>query len=119
MGRLHTRYAPVRRSPPGIATCDAPRLACVRPAASVHPEPGSNSPLYKMFCSKSLALISKVLFEITLLREWKKLLAAQILQRTLFDYIAIKNNFFLFAGFRLSASPVVLTAIFQRKVVQR
>ena len=27
---------------------DAPRLACVRPAASVHPEPGSNSPLYKI-----------------------------------------------------------------------
>ena len=24
----------------------APRLACVRPAASVHPEPGSNSSLY-------------------------------------------------------------------------
>jgi hypothetical protein len=72
-----------------------------------------------MFCFKSFALISKVLFEITLLREWKKLLAAQILQRTLFDYIAIKNNFFLFAGFRLSAFPVVLTAIFQRKVVQR
>ena len=47
MGRLHTRYAPVRRSPPGIATCAAPRLACVRPAASVHPEPGSNSPLYR------------------------------------------------------------------------
>jgi hypothetical protein len=23
----------------------APRLACVKPAASVHPEPGSNSPL--------------------------------------------------------------------------
>ena len=112
MGRLHTRYAPVRRSPPGIATCDAPRLACVRPAASVHPEPGSNSPLYKMFCSKSLALISKVLFEITLLREWKKLLAAQILQRTLFKYIAIKNNFFLFAGSVLAAFPVVPTADF-------
>ena len=47
MGRLHTRYAPVRRSPPSIATCAAPRLACVRPAASVHPEPGSNSPLYR------------------------------------------------------------------------
>ena len=44
-GRLHTRYAPVRRSPPSIATCDAPRLACVRPAASVYPEPGSNSTL--------------------------------------------------------------------------
>ena len=25
------------------------RLACIRPAASVHPEPGSNSPLYKCF----------------------------------------------------------------------
>ena len=24
----------------------APRLACVKPAASVHPEPGSNSSLY-------------------------------------------------------------------------
>ena len=41
----------------------------------------------KMFCYKSLALISKVLFEITLLQEWKKLLAAQILQRTLFNIL--------------------------------
>ena len=24
------------------------RLACIRPAASVHPEPGSNSPLYNV-----------------------------------------------------------------------
>ena len=47
-GMLLTRYAPLRRSPPtGIATRrDAPRLACVKPAASVHPEPGSNSSLY-------------------------------------------------------------------------
>ena len=65
-----------------------------------------------MFRYKSLALISKVLFEITLLQEWKKLLAAQILQRTLFKYIAIKNNFFLFAGSVLSAFPVVPTADF-------
>ena len=27
----------------------APRLACVRPVASVHPEPGSNSPLFVSF----------------------------------------------------------------------
>ena len=27
----------------------APRLACVKPAASVHPEPGSNSSLYIFF----------------------------------------------------------------------
>ena len=42
-----TRYAPLRRSPSeSIATPHAaPRLACVKPAASVHPEPGSNSPL--------------------------------------------------------------------------
>ena len=47
MGRLDTRYSPVRRSPSGIASNShaAPRLACVKPVASVHPEPGSNSPL--------------------------------------------------------------------------
>ena len=50
IGRLHTRYSPVRRSPAGIATPAAPRLACVKPVASVHPEPGSNSSLYKLFC---------------------------------------------------------------------
>ena len=49
IGKLHTRYSPVRRSPPGIATCAAPRLACVKPVASVHPEPGSNSSLLKLF----------------------------------------------------------------------
>ena len=29
----------------------APRLACVKPAASVHPEPGSNSSLYIFYTS--------------------------------------------------------------------
>ena len=53
-GMLLTRYAPLRRSPPGIATRAAPRLACVKPAASVHPEPGSNSSLYKFFISLAL-----------------------------------------------------------------
>ena len=49
-GRLDTRYSPVRRSPSNCASTDhaAPRLACVKPVASVHPEPGSNSPLYKI-----------------------------------------------------------------------
>ena len=49
---MHTRYAPVRhsQSPEGDFTV---RLACIRPAASVHPEPGSNSSLYYclFFCS--------------------------------------------------------------------
>ena len=44
-GRLSTRYSPVRRSTqvllPGLA-----RLACVKHAASVHSEPGSNSPVF-------------------------------------------------------------------------
>ena len=43
-GRLHTRYAPVRRSL--LPKKYTPRLACVKPAASVHPEPGSNSSSY-------------------------------------------------------------------------
>ena len=47
MGRLHTCYSPVRRSPTNsiATTLAAPRLACVKPVASVHPEPGSNSSL--------------------------------------------------------------------------
>ena len=47
-GRLDTRYSPVRRSPSQVASHlhAAPRLACVKPVASVHPEPGSNSTLY-------------------------------------------------------------------------
>ena len=47
--RLDTRYSPVRRSPSEVASNlhAAPRLACVKPVASVHPEPGSNSTLYK------------------------------------------------------------------------
>ncbi len=46
-GRLHTCYSPVRRSPAEVPKHSpaAPRLACVKPVASVHPEPGSNSPL--------------------------------------------------------------------------
>ena len=51
MGRLDTCYAPVRRSPSRVASYShaAPRLACVKPVASVHPEPGSNSSSYNIF----------------------------------------------------------------------
>ena len=41
IGRLFTCYSPVRRSFPKKRA----RLACVRHAASVHSEPGSNSPI--------------------------------------------------------------------------
>ena len=52
-GRSGTRYSPVRRSPAQVASHlpDAPRLACVKPVASVHPEPGSNSTLYSILVS--------------------------------------------------------------------
>jgi hypothetical protein len=45
-GRFLTCYSPVRRSvTTGVATRGDPaRLACIRHAASVRPEPGSNSP---------------------------------------------------------------------------
>ncbi len=51
-GRLLTRYTPLRQSPACIATPAAPRLACVKPAASVHPEPGSNSSLYNLYITQ-------------------------------------------------------------------
>ena len=44
-GRLSTCYSPVRHSPTGFRRIRLlVRLACVRHAANVHPEPGSNSP---------------------------------------------------------------------------
>ncbi|QBK08452.1 hypothetical protein FORC83_p071 (plasmid) [Campylobacter jejuni] len=52
LGRLPTCYSPVRRSSVNHRQSDASifnqlgrcaRLACIRHAASVHPEPGSNS----------------------------------------------------------------------------
>ena len=60
-GRLFTRYSPVRHYPPeGIV-----RLACVRHAASVRPEPGSNSRLIfllKITLSYLLSFITFLFF---------------------------------------------------------
>ena len=57
-GRLPTRYSPVRHSVSLDSIRKLPRnrfvrLACVRHAASVHPEPGSNSHVKIWFCSKN------------------------------------------------------------------
>ena len=43
-GRSPTCYSPVRHSSTSASTGLSVRLACVKHAASVHPEPGSNSP---------------------------------------------------------------------------
>ena len=45
-GRLPTRYSPVRHSRKEASFFLAVRLACLRRAASVRSEPGSNSPLF-------------------------------------------------------------------------
>ena len=42
-GHVPMYYSPVRHSPPGASSRAAVRLACVRHAASVQSEPGSNS----------------------------------------------------------------------------
>ena len=42
-GHVPMHYSPVRHSPSGASTHAAVRLACVRHAASVQSEPGSNS----------------------------------------------------------------------------
>ena len=65
-GNGHVAHA-LRTLPPVAARIllsrAAPRLACVKPAASVHPEPGSNSSLYISYFSSSIRhlLISKKL----------------------------------------------------------
>ena len=55
-GNGHVAHA-LRTLPPVAASAllhrAAPRLACVKPAASVHPEPGSNSSLYIHYFSSS------------------------------------------------------------------
>ena len=52
---LLPRAAPRLACVKPAASVAAPRLACVKPAASVHPEPGSNSSLY-IFIMLSLFL---------------------------------------------------------------
>ena len=76
-GRLHTCYSPVRRSPPSYCySCAAPRLACVRPVASVHPEPGSNSSLYSIILfDPLLTLLSDAFFYLFLFRIFRYVLS--------------------------------------------
>ena len=99
-GRLDTRYSPVRRSPSICASTNhaAPRLACVKPVASVHPEPGSNSSLYK-FVSSTVSLVKLAIPEIICLRttiQCIKLKAPfQILRGCLRDLTKLTVRFFL------------------------
>ena len=66
--QILTRYSPVRHSLPKKFV----RLACVRQTASVHPEPGSNSPFWKSLWlslsnskfSRKLPILSSSLFQL-------------------------------------------------------
>ena len=51
-GHVPMHYSPVRHSPSGASTHAAVRLACVRHAASVQSEPGSNSSVQFLFNSR-------------------------------------------------------------------
>lgn len=61
-GRFYTRYAPVRRSSSEASSNVTPRLACVKPAASVHPEPGSNSSSLNFKVFRLICLTIKEIF---------------------------------------------------------
>ena len=108
-GTLLTRYSPFRRSPACIATPAAPRLACVKPAASVHPEPGSNSSLYNFYKSSlSLALF--------LFRNWRSF---KVISVTISRYLLVLSfqsfqwTFYEFLPSNLSAWAVKIPARFR------
>ena len=64
-------YVLLTRSPLSIRRCFV-RLACIRHAASVHPEPGSNSP-FDLCSKRSLTFSFLICFfkEVSLLLNWR------------------------------------------------
>ena len=69
----------------------APRLACVRPVASVHPEPGSNSSLYDFFV---LYLLGPIPFVLS--RAFKAV--------PLWCYLIMSKNFYVLFVFRIAVA---------------
>ena len=61
-GKIPKHYSPVRRSSACIATPVTARLACVRHAASVQSEPGSNSSVNNTFSLKQISIPNSLLF---------------------------------------------------------
>ena len=59
-GRSVTHYSPVRHSHPGASSWDPVRLACVKHAASVHPEPESNPPQKNAKRHRQMTLKTKI-----------------------------------------------------------
>ena len=82
-GHVPMHYSPVRHSPSGASTHAAVRLACVRHAASVQSEPGSNSSVQSLF-KLSLDVL-------------------QILSDP--QTSSLRASYFIFLAMRLNASP--------------
>ena len=68
-----------------------------------------------MFCYKSLALISKVLFEITLLREWKKTFSCSNTSKNAVQYITIRTISFISPGSAFQPLPLFWPRFFNGK----
>ena len=114
-GRLHTCYSPVRRSPAGGASSSpaAARLACVKPAASVHPEPGSNSPLLVIYFYISFLLLFVPARYGWNLRREASLTARPVglAGRSVFPCLLYLNSARLSLGVRLAVAASCLVAI--------
>ena len=68
-----------------------------------------------MFCFKSFALISKVLFEITLLREWKKTFSCSNTSKNAVQYITIRTISFISPGSAFRPLPLFWPRFFSGK----
>ena len=107
-GRLDTRYAPVRRSPSSVASHRhaAPRLACVKPVASVHPEPGSNSTLYILYLHRTGNRLNAGTCETFHLYSWTPILQYQVRnQSTSFEKKQNRRFVHYPDGYGTKASP--------------
>ena len=94
-----------------IATLrDAPRLACVRPVASVHPEPGSNSSLYLFFLLGWPSFLFPSRYALLFLIAQKNLNWRGIMFLSLFFFIILLFVLSLFNHFKDRSSGLELPA---------
>ena len=124
MGRLPTCYSPVRHWLPKKASFSLPsvRLACIRHAASVHPEPGSNSPFdLALRCLWHLSLYNCLFFEIDVLVcilfpvQFSKIMCTSAVLIYITKYFSLRQMFFWF--FFMFFTVYAYISVFKRKLV--
>ena len=77
-------YSPVRHSPAGASSPAAVRLACVKHAASVQSEPGSNSSVQFLFLRLSAISNTKTSLALKWNRKFPSLLPSSSVRDALF-----------------------------------